>query len=90
MEYEFSEKVVRKLKIIKRKNRKLIELIQLKLKIFELDERRPSLRLHKLGGAMKDTWSISINESIRMIFYYKDKNTVIFSDIEKHEEVYKH
>lgn len=74
MKYEFSEKVVRKLKIIKRKNRKLIELIQLKLKIFELDERRPSLRLHKLGGSDEG---------------YMEYLDVIFSDIGKHEEVYK-
>lgn len=89
MEYELSEKVVRRLRKIKKKDKKLAEIVEKKLKIFEINEKRPSLRLHKLTGGMKETWSISINESIRMVFYYRDQDTVIFSDIGKHEEVYK-
>ena len=38
---------------------------------------------------MKDLWSFSVDESIRIIFYFKDKETAILVDIGKHEEVYR-
>lgn len=89
MKYEFSLKVVRSLKKIKKKDKKLGELIVLKLKVFEIDENRPSLRLHKLSGGMSEMWSIAINESIRMVFYYKNKDKAVFIKIGKHEDVYR-
>ncbi len=89
MEYEFSEKVYRKLKKLKRKDFGLFSLIKVKLEIFKIDEKRPSLRLHKLSGEMMESWSISINESIRMVFYYRNKDRVVFTNLGKHEEVYK-
>ncbi len=89
MEYEFSEKVYKKLKRLKRKDYELFSLIKIKLEIFRIDEKRPSLRLHKLSGGMMESWSISINESIRMVFYYRNKRRVVFTNFGKHEEVYK-
>ncbi|MBI2465449.1 type II toxin-antitoxin system mRNA interferase toxin, RelE/StbE family [Candidatus Shapirobacteria bacterium] len=89
MEVIFDTKVEKDLFKIAKKNKKLYDLVASKLKIFCLDKSRPSLRLHKLTGSMKESWSISINESIRMIFYYIDENTAYFVAIGKHEEVYK-
>ena len=85
----FDTKLVSDLKKLKRGNKRLAELILKKMELFKLKQDLPSLRLHKLTGSMRDLWSISINESIRMIFYYVDENTVNFIDIGKHEEVYK-
>lgn len=85
----FDTKLVRDLKKLKRKDSRLVDLVLKKLELFKLRQDLPSLRLHKLTGSMRNLWSISINESIRMIFYYVDENIATFIDIGKHEEVYK-
>ena len=89
MRIRLEKKVEKDLTKLVRKDKKLWEQVNCKLKIFCIDPNRNSLRLHKLIGSMANLWSISINESIRMIFYYEDENTANFVDIGKHEEVYK-
>lgn len=72
-----------------KKNKKLFIKAQKKIEIFSLNQNYPSLRLHKLSGSMKELWSFSVDESIRIIFYYKDVETVVLVAMGKHEEVYK-
>lgn len=79
----------KKLKEIAFRNNKLFIRAQKRIEIFTLDQNYPSLRLHKLSESMKDLWSFSVDESIRIIFYFKDKETAILVDIGKHEEVYR-
>jgi mRNA-degrading endonuclease YafQ of YafQ-DinJ toxin-antitoxin module len=72
-----------------RKNKRLFIKAQKRIEIFSLNQNYPSLRLHKLSGSMKGLWSFSVDESVRIVFYYKDRENVVFVDIGKHEEVYK-
>jgi len=48
----------------------------------------PQLRTHKLSGQLKNLWSFSIDYDIRVIFYFVDKQHVIFENIGTHDEVY--
>jgi mRNA-degrading endonuclease YafQ of YafQ-DinJ toxin-antitoxin module len=79
----------KKLREIAFRNNKLFNRAQKRIEIFILDQNYPSLRLHKLSGCMKELWSFSVDESIRIIFYFQDKETAILVDVGKHEEVYR-
>lgn len=46
------------------------------------------LRTHKLSGRLKELWSFTIEYDLRVIFYFAEREKVIFVDIGKHEEVY--
>lgn len=89
MKVIFDSELVKELSKLKKKDRRLLELAFKKIELFKLRPNHPSLRLHKLSGGKCELWSISINESIRMIFYYSSKDTMKFIDIGKHEEVYR-
>ena len=68
----------KKLKEIAFRNNKLFIRAQKRIEIFTLDQNYPSLRLHKLSGSMKELWSFSVDESIRIIFYFKDKDFCVY------------
>ena len=79
------------MEVIRNKNVVLYRLILKQLDFFRYQPRNHSLRLHKLGGGLQNTWSISINRSMRMVFYYKNSNNgklAIFINLGSHEEVY--
>jgi addiction module RelE/StbE family toxin len=59
-----------------------------KMDIFINEPYHPQLRTHKLSGQLKDLWSFSIDYDIRVIFYFADKQHVIFENIGTHDEVY--
>lgn len=48
------------------------------------------LKTHKLSGKLKGLWSFSIEQNIRVVFYFtKDKPPkAIFVDIGTHDQVY--
>ncbi|MEW6618500.1 MAG: type II toxin-antitoxin system YafQ family toxin [bacterium] len=46
------------------------------------------LKTHKLSGRLQELWSFSIEYDVRVIFYFADRNRVVFVDIGKHDEVY--
>ncbi len=71
-----------------KKDQKLLLRIQKKLKLFIIDPTHPSLRLHKISGGSHVLWSISITMSIRMIYTVLNEETVLFTDIGTHDEVY--
>lgn len=88
MKYHISKDLITKLRKLKRKDKRLVELIAKQLKSFVVNENYPSLRNHKLGGGMDGYWSISVNMSIRMI-YFIENDEAYFINIGTHEEVYK-
>ena len=47
-----------------------------------------SLRTHKLKGRLKNSWSISIEGNLRMLYRF-DADGVVFFEIGNHDEVYK-
>ncbi|MBU0974733.1 hypothetical protein KKD03_03475 [Patescibacteria group bacterium] len=72
MKYSLSSQCKKQIDKIKQKDGFLYKKIKKQLKIFAQDPQHSSLRLHKLSGSQSDTWSISINRSIRMLFVYQD------------------
>ena len=88
MEISFRKKTTRKLKQIKGKQPALYKKIQKQLRLFKLNPKHPSLRTHKLKGNLANTWSISIEDDVRMI-YSVENHEAIFIDLGTHDEVYK-
>lgn len=59
------------------------------MKVLEIDPFHPSLRLHKLKGALREYWSVSMNLEYRVVidFIVTDAE-IIPIDIGTHDEVY--
>lgn len=64
----------------KREYKKLSASLKLLVKergaIFELDPFNPSLKTHKLSGHLQKVWSFSLDHRYRVLFEFKDNNTV--------------
>lgn len=82
----FSPTFQKKLKTITRMDKKLADKILKQLKLFQNNPRHPSLRLHKLTGNMKNTWSLSVNMHFRLIFI--DDTEFYFFDMGMHDDIY--
>ncbi len=61
-----------------------------RLEAFTEEPFNPKLKTHKLSGKLKGLWSFSIEQNIRVLFYFtKGKPTkAVFVDIGTHDEVY--
>lgn len=88
MRYLTLSKVNKKLVKYAKCDREFFNLIRKQLKLFEVDENYRSLRNHKLKGCLNGYWSISINDSIRMI-YFIENGIAHFINIGTHSEVYR-
>lgn len=64
------------------------ERFRTKLELFTNSPFDAGLRTHKLSGKLKDYWSFSIEYDLRVIFYFADKEKVVFVDIGAHKEIY--
>lgn len=84
---KFSTGVCKKLQTTKSRNTKLFKKIQKQLKLFKEDPKHKSLRLHKVTREVKNSWSISIDKSIRMI--YTENGFIYFFEMGTHDEVYR-
>jgi mRNA-degrading endonuclease YafQ of YafQ-DinJ toxin-antitoxin module len=59
------------------------------LELLELNPFHPSLRLHKLKGAMEGLRSVSINISYRLtVEFLREGMTIIPIDVGTHDEMY--
>lgn len=85
---KFSPDLYKKLQIIRRKDFRLFKKIQKQLKLFQIDPRHKSLRLHKITREVKNVWSISIDMSVRMLYIDEDEEFYFFA-LGSHDEVYK-
>lgn len=85
---KFSSDFVKYLQVLKRKNPKLLLKIYKQLQLFQQNPRHQSLRLHKLTGELKNSWSISIDEGFRMLYTEIDGSAYFFK-IGSHDEVYR-
>jgi addiction module RelE/StbE family toxin len=88
MEYSFSPDLTTDLKKIKRRHPQLLKKLKKQLDLFKENDRHPSLRTHKLKGNLSDTWSISIEGNIRLMYIIKDGDAIFFK-IGNHDEVYR-
>jgi len=48
-----------------------------------------SLKTHKLSGRLNQLWAFSLEEDLRVIFFFvENHNKAVFIDIGSHDEVY--
>lgn len=87
MRIKFSPLVIKELTKIKKKDKRLGTRIQKQLQLFSVNPKHPSLRIHKLTGSMNNVWSLSITESIRMVYRFINEDTAYFVDIGTHDQV---
>ncbi len=73
---------------MQQKDKKLADIIEKQIALFEENPKHPSLRTHKLFGTVDNMWSISITMSMRMVYVILDQHSVIFIKIDTHDEVY--
>lgn len=55
--------------------RLLQEEVQERITLFCTDPKHPTLRTHKLKGALKGRWSFHVNYRYRIVFCYEEKGT---------------
>jgi mRNA-degrading endonuclease YafQ of YafQ-DinJ toxin-antitoxin module len=91
MKYElvFTSAYTRRARRFIRKHPKLRRQYRKTLELLELNPFHPSLRLHKLKGAMADLHSVSINVSYRITLEFLiEGNAIIPIDVGPHDDVY--
>lgn len=86
MQLKFTRSFEKEFALVTRGNPTLKKKVSKKLEILLSNPKHPSLRLHKL--TKDEFWSISIDESIRVLVYFHNDKIYIYH-IGKHEEVYK-
>ena len=59
-----------------------------KEKLFKQDQFYPSLKTHPLKGELKGLFSFSVNYQYRVLFRFKDSQSVVFINIGTHS-IYK-
>jgi addiction module RelE/StbE family toxin len=59
-----------------------------RLRLFFDDERHPLLHTHALTGEYRGKKSFNVNANIRAVFIIKDEETIYFSAIGSHSELY--
>ncbi len=92
MQFKFTPQLIKKISKLKRQQPKTFQKIQKQLTIFQANSRHPSLRTHKLTGQLKNSFSISIERNLRMIYYLtENKQTLIavFFALGTHDQVYR-
>lgn len=85
---KFSRDIQRKLQEIRKKDNKLYQRILKQLNLFQENPKAKSLRLHKVTREVRNSWSISINTSFRMI-YTETETEYYFYKMGTHDEVYR-
>jgi addiction module RelE/StbE family toxin len=62
----------------------------LRLDLFITDPFDPKLKTHKLSGKLKNLWSFSIENDVRVVYFFtEDKpKKAVFVDLGSHNEVY--
>ena len=88
MDFEISPDLDKELRKIKSKDNQLAQKIEKQLNLFQQNHLHPSLRVHKLSGNLDNIWSISIDKSLRMLFFL-DNSGAYFFDLGTHDQVYK-
>lgn len=85
---QFSPDIKRSLKEIQIRDIKLYKRIEKQLDLFLRNPRLKSLRIHKVSLEVKNSWSISITKSFRMI-YTETEDEYYFYKMGTHNEVYR-
>jgi addiction module RelE/StbE family toxin len=70
------------------KDKRLHELYKQAITIFIDNPANPKLHTHELKGRMSTKKAFTVDDDCRVV-YVEDKESIIFLDIGKHDEVYK-
>lgn len=62
----------------------LQEEVKQRIKEFELNPEKASLKVHKLSGRLKGTWSFSVNYKYRIVLEFIDDHTAVLLDVGDH------
>jgi addiction module RelE/StbE family toxin len=82
MKIGFASSFVRKLKKFEKS---LQEEVLEKVELFEKDSKNPSLKIHKLKGSLKGSYSFSVNYKYRIVFDYISKEEVRLLSVGDHD-----
>lgn len=85
---KFSTYVLKKINEIQRRDNRLYKQILKQLNLLQQNPKLKSLRLHRITREIKNTWSISITKSFRML-YTETETEYYFYKIGTHDEVYR-
>lgn len=66
----------------------LKEEVKEKISLFKNTINHEKLKVHKLKGALENTYSFSVNYKIRVVFEYESKNVANLLFVGDHDEVY--
>ena len=89
MKIAYSSKFEKSLRKIKKSQPQQISIISKQIKLFIKNPTHPSLRLHKLSGKLGKYYSLSAGSNLRIIFTWKDAETVMSYQIGTHDQVYR-
>ena len=62
----------------------LVDEVLYKIDVLKNSSDNSSLKIHKLHGQMKDSWSFSVNYKIRIVFKYESKKEIVLLAIGDH------
>jgi mRNA-degrading endonuclease YafQ of YafQ-DinJ toxin-antitoxin module len=88
MELVRSSSFVRAYNRLVRGNPSLELLFREKVAIFLKNPYDRSLKTHKLGGKLKDSFAFSLNHDLRVIFYFPKPGVAELENIGPHDTVY--
>lgn len=76
-------------KSLKKKDKFVQNKTRERIRLFRQDPFNVLLNNHALVGEHKDKRSFNVTGDYRIIFFYFNKNIVVFSDIGTHPELYR-
>jgi len=79
LEVEFSSSFKRAFRRRITKHPVRVERFWRAVEIFKANPRDPSLRLHKLTGKLGDLLSFSVEQDLRVVFFFSKENTLASS-----------
>lgn len=83
MQIEYSARFIKKFQKLSKVDYSLKQSVISTIEIFQNNPNYPSLRLHKLSNT--NSWSISVNMRIRILFVYVTSEKVLMLDLGGHE-----
>lgn len=86
---ELTTTIQKQLKKLKRKDPIAYGLLRTRLILLIADPFDPKLRTHKLKGRLLGRYAFSLNESLRVIFRFRNPTTIILIALGTHDHVYR-
>ncbi len=83
MQIEYSSQFIKKFQKLSKVDFSLKQGVISTIETFQTNPSYPSLRLHKLSNT--NSWSISVNMRIRILFVYVANDKVLMLDLGGHE-----